>query len=451
MRTPSLRRRVVTVGLGVFALLVVVLEVFVALALRQSLDDTLAEVLEARVEVASGLVRTEEPEDLADRLAALGVPARVMLPGGERIEGVPSVPRYEPGPPGPTATVPGPWKTSTVAIPGGGEVEVLVTRAGVDATMRHVVILMAIGTAAALLVALVLLRKAASVAIAPLDHVVEAANRTASGQTGQRLRADDASTELGRLAIAFDAMLDELEDAVTRAQDAEERTRRFVDDAAHQLRTPIATLRAAVEVLLSTEEPDQRDLLMSHLVRETARANRLLNDLLLMARLDAGRPPERHPVDLAALTLDEVERTRTVAPDIEVRYVEPDAPPPPVEADANRLREVVANLLDNARRHADTLVTAHLAADGAGVRLRVDDDGPGVAPEARTLVFERFATLDGMGGSGLGLPIAWAIARAHGGDVTCDDDGFEVWLPVEAPADTGSVAPRGDGGGQVAG
>jgi two-component system, OmpR family, sensor kinase len=447
MRTPSLRRRVVSSGLGVFVLLVLALEVFVVLSLRGSLEATLEEILAARTDVAREVVRTEEAEDVPERLAALGVPAVVVLPDGERIEQPQAVPSFAPGPPGGTAQG-APWISTTVPLPAGGEVEVLASRSGVDGTLRNTLLFMSVGTVAALLLGLLLFRRAAQAAISPLDAVVDAAHRTAAGQTGHRLHADDPTSELGRMAVAYDQMLDELEDALVRTQEAEERTRRFVDDAAHQLRTPIASLRAAVEALLSTYEPDQRDRLMTLLVRETSRASRVLNDLLLMARLDAGRPPERQPVDLLALVSDEVERTRSLSPDVEVVGPAPSTTLPPVDVDPVRLREVVANLLDNARRHARSRVEATLTRREDGMVLRVDDDGPGVAPEARELVFERFATLDGQGGTGLGLPIARAIARAHGGELTCDDDGFELRIPTGPPA---HEATRSDQAGHTAG
>lgn len=443
MHTPSLRRRVISSGLGVFVLLVLALEVFVVLSLRGSLESALDQVLAARTGVARGVVRTENADALPERLGALGVPAIVTLPDGERIETLPVIPRFAPGPPGDAGQDAGPWSSRSVPLPGGGEVEVLASRAGVDATLRNTLLFMGAGTVVALLLGLLLFRKAAQAAISPLDDVVEAARRTAAGQTGQRLRADDPGSELGRMAVAYDEMLDELENAVTRTREAEGRTRRFVDDAAHQLRTPVASLRAAVEALLGTYEPEQRDRLMSLLVRETSRASRVLNDLLLMARLDAGRPPERQPVDLLPILSDEVERTRSLAPGIEVSCPSPPSPLTQVEVDPVRMREVVANLLDNARRHARGRVEARLAATADGVVLRVDDDGPGVDPAARELVFERFATLDGQGGTGLGLPIARAIARAHGGELVCDAEGFELRLPRWPPTDEGNGRPLG--------
>jgi two-component system, OmpR family, sensor kinase len=434
MRTPSLRRRVLASGLIVLAVVIISLEVFVLVNLQQGLETTLAEVLEARVEVAREVARTEDPADVPARLTALGVPAVVTSATGEIIETLPVIPRFGPGPPGPVGAVAGPWESQTVALPGGGHIEVQATRARVEATMRRARLLMAIGTLVAVAVGWWALRWTTAEAMAPLSEVAAAARRTASGVTGERLEADQTDTELGRLAVAYDEMLDELEDAVARAVDAEERTRRFLDDAAHQLRTPLAGIRASVESMLSVNDAVERDRLMSNLVRETARAGRVLRDLLLMARLDAGRPPQRTPTDVMALVEDEADRTHSLAPHLEV-LCESRGPLGPITVDPTAVREIVANLLDNARRHARTQVRVRVEVTAGSLRTRVDDDGPGVAPEARELVFERFATLDGHGGSGLGLPIARALAERHGGRLTCDGDGFELWRPTTSGAD----------------
>jgi hypothetical protein len=191
MRTPSLFRRVLIGGLGVLVVVIIALEAFVAVNLYDRLNDTLAELLEARVEVVRDVVATDSPEEVADHLARLGVPALVRTVDGEETAVGIAVPRFaSPGPPGPVNSVPGPFETRAVAMPGGGEVVVLASRAGVDATMRRVLLLMGIGTVSAIAVGAFLLRQATRTAIAPLDDMVAAAHRTAAGVTGERLRAD---------------------------------------------------------------------------------------------------------------------------------------------------------------------------------------------------------------------------------------------------------------------
>ena len=447
MRTPSLRRRVLGGGITVLLLVIIALEAFVFFNLREQLEASLQEVLDARVRVAEEVVGDVAADELAPQLSALGIYAILRTPDGVEVDVLPVVPRFGPGPPGSPSAV-GPYISEVVPLPDGGELEVLATRAGVEETMRRILMLMTIGTLAAVVIGGLLLRRVIATAIAPLSEIGAAAHRTARGRTGERLRPDDPSTELGRLAAAYDQMLDSLEDALDRARDGEERTRRFLDDAAHQLRTPIAGIRASVETLLATSDPVQRDRLMANLVRETARSSRVLRDLLTMARLDTGRPPTRRPTDLAALCGDEVERTRSLAPDLDVTCATP-AHDVIAEVEPAAIQEAVANLLDNARRHARTRIEVRLIDQSHACRLEIADDGPGIDDEASVLIFERFATLDGKGGSGLGLPIARSIAEAHGGTLAYEDGSFVLTLPcadVPAPADrdsfTTSSPPR---------
>lgn len=443
MRTPSLRRRVLGAGLAALLVTILALEAFVALSLREQLHGNLEMVLEARVQVARELAREVEPGEIPERLASLGVPALVTSADGRTQQLLPAVPPYGVGPPGRPSETPGPFISAVVGLPDGGQIEVLATRSGVDATMQRMLTLMAIGTVLALLIGGLLLRRVTAAAIAPLAEIGSAARRTAQGTPGQRLRPDDRTSELGRLAVAYDEMLDSLEAALEHARDEEERTRRFLDDAAHQLRTPISGIRASVEMLLSAPDRAEHDQLMTNLVRETARSSRVLHDLLTMARLDTGRPPTRRSTDLVALCRDEVERTHSLAPQLEVTCDGQEPVTADVEPDA--VREALANLLDNARRHARRRIEVTVREVERGWRIRVADDGPGIAPEARTLVFERFATLDGRGGTGLGLPIARSVARAHGGTVTYED-GFVLELahpadPAEPTAASAALTP----------
>lgn len=439
MRTPPLRRRVALSALTVVTVLLVALGTFVVLSLRESMEQTLDELLTDRAELARQLHRTDGTEELARHLAAAGIPAVVTDADGAVLgEAEPATTRFGEGPPAPV-DVRTPRVSRVVTLPDGAEVEVFATRAGVDATLRRVVTLMAVGALGAVLLAAVLLHRATASALAPLTTMVSSTRRTAEGSRGERLHPDDPSTELGRLAVAHDEMLDSLEAAVARAEAAEERTRRFVDDAAHQLRTPVAGIRATVESLLSVTDADPvvHDRLMANLVRETSRASRLLRDLLTMARLDTGRPLELAPTDLEDLCNEEVARARSLAPDLTIRCQGPVEPLPDLAIDAPGIQEVVANLLDNARRHAAQAIELRIARGVGAVHLEVHDDGPGVTPGAEELIFERFATLDGGGGSGLGLAIARSVAEGHGGDLAYRDGRFVLTLPIgEAPAST---------------
>jgi two-component system, OmpR family, sensor kinase len=440
MRTPSLRRRVVVAGTAVVASVLVLFGGVVYLALQAQLEDTLADVLTARVDLARELGEVHEPAELADRLQRLGIPALVTTAEGQSVEaGPPPVPRFGEGPPGPV-DVAQPRVSERAELDGRVSVEVFATRAGVDATLRRILVLLVVGSLVALGVAILLLRRVGDYAMEPLELVAAAADRTAAGATGTRLEPDDPSTPLGRMAVAYDQMLDSLEDAIDEARVGEERTRRFVDDAAHQLRTPLAAIRGSVEALLQEPDARVRDRLMTNLVRETARSNRVLGSLLTLARLDQGRLFALAPIDIDELCRDEAERIQSLAPTLMVVC---DHDPTLARAwlvDEQAIREILANLLDNARRHARTRIelTTRLRGHHTGsavLEIAVRDDGPGVSPPDAAVVFERFATLDGHGGSGLGLPIARSLARSQGGELSYGGGGFVLTLPAREPED----------------
>jgi signal transduction histidine kinase len=219
------------------------------------------------------------------------------------------------------------------------------------------------------------------------------------------------------------------------------RDRRFMDDVAHQLRTPLATIRSSVEALFREDDPAVRERLEAGVLRESARAEQVLGALLTLARLDE-RTPSAAAVatDLVALCLDEVGRQQSLAPGLTVRCEATDLVTGTWLLDPAGTREILANLLDNARRHARSLIVVRpaLVHDGpatATIELQVRDDGPGVPPEFEAQLFTRFAALDGLGGSGLGLAIARALARAQGGDVIHRGAAFVVRLPARAVAD----------------
>ena len=242
-------------------------------------------------------------------------------------------------------------------------------------------------------------------------------------------------TEQRWMAATLNATLSALETAVAEAEASEQAARRFLADAAHQLRTPVAGIRASAEALLRGAGPQDAERLMITMVRETSRASRLIASLLRMARLDQGVTAELAPVDLVRLCEDEVERLSLLSPDLDIRLETVGTPHTQLVTDAAGCEEVLANLGDNARRHARSAVRIRIEADADQTLVRVVDDGPGLRGEDRERVFERFVSLDGRGGSGLGLPIARGIARSLGGDLTYDD-GFVLAVPFAAAART---------------
>ena len=238
-------------------------------------------------------------------------------------------------------------------------------------------------------------------------------------------------TEQRWMAETLDQSLVALQAAADEARKSEEATRRFLADAAHQLRTPMAGIRACAETLLRGAGPEDTDRLLATMVRESSRAARLISALLKIARLDQGLSSPMGPVDLVRLCAEEVERLSLLSPDLEVQLEVRQAPADVLLLDRAGCQEILSNLGDNARRHARRRVRYVLECSEAGVRVTVADDGAGVPDASREQVFERFVSLDGRGGSGLGLPIARSLARSMRGDLLCDV-GFVLVLPVSS-------------------
>lgn len=237
-------------------------------------------------------------------------------------------------------------------------------------------------------------------------------------------------TEQRWIAATLDGTLKALEAAVAEAQEAAAASRRFLADAAHQLRSPIAGAQASVEGLLRGADPPERERLFLNLVGETARAGRLVASLLRIAHLDEGQTLFPKPCDLVALATDEADRTWALAPRLDIALHADLAPDRQPELDPEAVREILANLLDNARRYAVERIDVSLASSDAGMEVRVADDGPGLPAGMEEQAFERFVSLDPQGGSGLGLAIARSLARAHGGELTWEESGFVLRLPL---------------------
>ncbi|PZH08650.1 two-component sensor histidine kinase [Streptomyces sp. NTH33] len=301
-------------------------------------------------------------------------------------------------------------------------------------------------------------------ALRPLRRVAQTAVRVselplASGEVALPPRAPrtDPRSEVGQVAAAFNRMLHHVEDALTKRHAVEERLRGFAADASHELRTPVASVRGHAELALLHPGPVPPGVTraLERIAAESARMGEMVDEMLLLARLDAGRPLERRPVDLTRLVLDAVTDARAAGPGHRWTMELPEDPVT-VTGDAHRLQQVLANLLANARLHTPvgTEVTVSLDLEtgqenaATTVVLRVHDDGPGVPEDVRPGVFERFTRADrrrtdpsGGAGAGLGLSIVAAVVQAHGGSVGLDSRPGSTTFTVRLPADGGGVGP----------
>ncbi|GLX52147.1 sensor histidine kinase [Streptomyces hygroscopicus subsp. hygroscopicus] len=285
----------------------------------------------------------------------------------------------------------------------------------------------------------------------PLGRVTATATRVselplASGEVALPPRAPDADphSEVGQVAAALNGMLGHVEDALTKRHASEERLRRFAADASHELRTPVASIRGHSELALLHPGPVPPEVTraLERIAAESSRMGLMVDDLLLLARLDAGRPLERGPVDLTRLVLDAVTDARAAGPGHRWTLDLPEDPVT-VPGDAHRLQQVLANLLANARSHtpAGTTVTVTLETRPGAALLSVHDDGPGIPADLRSAVFERFTRADhrrrgdaSATGAGLGLSIVAAVVEAHRGTVEVESvpgsTTFRVALPL---------------------
>ncbi|HUG48493.1 MAG TPA: ATP-binding protein [Candidatus Limnocylindria bacterium] len=282
----------------------------------------------------------------------------------------------------------------------------------------------------------------------PLEQVTETAERISAGDLTRRVGLGGGGGEVNRLGGAFDSMLDQIQTAFERQQaalaakeESEGRLRRFVADASHELRTPLTTLRGYAELYRAGGLEDEAAIeqAMARIGSESQRMAALVEDLLLLARLDQGRPLRREPVDLSRVVSDAVADSRALEPgrplaaDVEPGVV--------VEGDEDRLRQVMGNLFANVRMHtpADAPLEVSLVARDGFCRVRLADRGPGIAPEHEARIFDRFYRADAgrsrdRGGSGLGLSIAASVALAHGGRLSYEPTpgggaSFELSLP----------------------
>lgn len=295
---------------------------------------------------------------------------------------------------------------------------------GVDETTRRLFVVQGFALSAALAVLGLVTWWVVRLGVRPVRRMTETAGAIAAGDLSARVPEGTPGTEAGDLGVALNGMLGRIEEAFDQRAASEDRLRRFVADASHELRTPVATIRGYAELYRAgaLTEPEALGDAMRRTEQEAARMGGLVDDLLHLARLDQGRPLEREPVDLVAVARDAVDDALAVAPD---RAVLLDAADSVVVAgDEARLRQVLANLLGNALAHAPGApVTVRVTLDGGTAVVEVSDRGPGMTEADAARAFERFYRADAargrhQGGTGLGLSIVDATVRAHGGQAS---------------------------------
>ncbi|MFT4305371.1 MAG: ATP-binding protein [Microbacterium sp.] len=357
--------------------------------------------------------------------------------------------------------------TTTVQIDGLGEYRVLVTSSAiiglptseVTSTLAQIFTTVALVTVGGLLLLGALLVIIIRRGLAPLRAVADTAERVArtplsEGEVQIIERVPDAqsddTTEIGRVGASLNTLLDHVENSLDARQRNEERMRSFVADASHELRTPLASIRGYSE--LSLRDPSLSENTESALERiqaQSLRMTALVEDLLLLARLEEGQELVYNSVDLTRLAVESIGDAQAAGPD-HSWVLDVDEEPVVIAGDEGRLHQVVTNLLANARTHTPpgTHVTLSVTREGAEAVLRVHDDGPGIDPTIADELFERFSRADRSrarktGGTGLGLSIVRAIVEAHAGEISVDsrpgDTMFTVRLPAK-PADPAAHA-----------
>ncbi|BDX29493.1 two-component sensor histidine kinase [Mycobacterium antarcticum] len=425
-----LRARIGTVRAGttaaataIVAVALIVGATTLIVTLRETLINDVADSARGQAQqvvdqLESGQPPTVQVAGSDEQLIQVLTPEGAVLASSSNVAGAPAVATLKPGESAQVVTPLDNAKFVVVAegaLTADGRRTVLAAWALVDVfdTTEVVTQLLIIGLPILLLVVAITTWKTVGRALAPVDVMRREVDEISATQLHRRVPQLDSDDEIGRLAETMNRMLDRLDDAHTSQ-------RRFVSDASHELRSPITTIRQHAEVALAHPDRTTAEELAHVVLAEDLRIQRLVEDLLLLARNDEQVLPPRTPVDVDDLVFAEVERLRAMT---SLRVDTGGVSAAQVSGDADALRRVLRNLGDNALRHAAARIDVALTELGGEVLLIVDDDGPGIPEPERERVLQRFVRLDPArsrddGGSGLGLAIVEEVVRAHGGSVT---------------------------------
>ena len=354
----------------------------------------------------------------------------------------------------------GSYRIAAARLDNGDSVIIGLPLSDVNATVSQLTLVIVLVTLAGLIFAFLIASFVVRLAMRPLARVAGTAQQVAEmpldrGDVALSVRVPEADTdphtEVGTVGAALNRMLGHVASALTARQASEQKVRQFVADASHELRTPLASIRGYAELTRRSphELPTDVTRSLGRIESEATRMTSLVEDLLLLARLDEGRELDRDPVDLSMLLIDALSDAHAAGPDHTWSIVLPEEPVE-VIGDQPRLHQVVTNLLANARVHTPdgTKVVAELAVDAEKNRavISVKDNGPGIPDEVRSTLFERFARGDSSrnratGSTGLGLAIVSAVVEAHGGELTVESEPGETVFSVSLPLAAASLPP----------
>jgi two-component system OmpR family sensor kinase len=388
-----------------------------------------------------GVRFSKESPDLEDYDASLNPVIRVVFQDGDRITSTPNAPYLPPPGRGATQEFDGYLiESRPIELLGYGDIWVQYARriSDVEARTNRVFVFLGLGVLAGAALALLAGLATATRAMAPVTRLTDTARAIArTRDPSLTIPHPESRDEVSELALTLESMLGALNEARGETEATLARQRQFVADASHELRTPLTSVLANLELLEMELEGEQREAAASAL-RSSRRMRRLVADLLLLARADAGRVAPHVPVDLSEVVAEAAGELEPVAGDHQISVAAP--PGAVLEGARDELHRLTLNLLENALRHTDpgTAVEATVERVNGEVVLSVEDDGPGIPPELHDKVFERFfrGAGDRSGSSGLGLAIVRAVARSHGGTVSLADplDGRGARFVVRFPA-----------------
>jgi len=425
---------------------------------RSTIDVARGVLLSPDCRTSPGTISSFPPGTIAERLGSDGsVVKGCVVPGfGSTPTARPVLPKTLPqgelDHPSTPFTVPGTETTAHFQVTawredsfGGQFVVFAIPLTDLEATLNSLLFLEGTVSVGVLLATAVLAFLIIEIGLRPLRRMGVVAGVIAAGDYSRRVEPATSKTEIGRLGLALNAMLAQIEAAFAQRTASERRLRRFIADASHELRTPLTSIRGYSEMLRrgASDSPSDAELARRRIEEESVRMSTLVDDMLLIARLDQGRPLESRPVDLQVIARDAAADARAVAPQREISVDAPDNVL--VAGDDTRLRQVVGNLVRNALVHtpAATPVEIAVTTQNGTAQLSVADHGPGLPAGDRERIFEPFYRADASrsrdsGGAGLGLSIVSAVVAAHGGHVQVRETHgggatFDVQLPL-APA-----------------